>query len=211
MERATVDTAILATAISLLVFVSVSGVLGVGMRLASKNTLALTSANANQSIANMVDQIERHLQLAEDQARFIAERIESGEFDPQDRAMLGRLLTGGLAGVPQTEAVSLLGEVDHADDPRYRTYLASMPKEPHWVSPFWIERHEGTYFNRVHPVWRGGRFVGAAVATASIRELSAWVRKVGEGDSGTQFVLAWRDFGISFWRQYGRRISTPPI
>ncbi|MYD76532.1 MAG: HAMP domain-containing protein [Gammaproteobacteria bacterium] len=205
-------TVILATAISLLVFVSVSSVLGVGMWLASKNTLALTSANANQSIANMVDQIERHLRPAEDQARFIAERIESGEFDPQDRATLGRLLTGGLAGVPQTEAVSFfypglksffaaryeggrteLAEVDHAGDPRFRAYMASMPKEPHWVSPFWIERHEGTYFSRVHPIWRGGRFVGATVATASIRDLSAWVRKVGEGDPGTRFVLYGRD------------------
>ena len=201
-------TVTLATAISLLVLVSVGGVLGVGIWLAQKNTLALMSANANQSIANMVDRIERHLLPAEDQARFIAERVESGEFDPEDRATFGRLLTGGLAGVPQIESISFLdpglktfyaaryggsrielGEVDHADDPRYREYLAAMPEGPHWVPPYWIERHEGTYFSRVHPVRRGGRFVGAAAATASIRELSAYVRKVGEGDPGTRFVL----------------------
>ncbi len=201
-------TVTLATAISLLVLVSVGGVLGVGMWLANKNTLALMSANANQSIAGMVDRIERHLLPAEDQARFIAERVESGEFDPQDRATFGRLLTGGLAGVPQIESISFfypalvtfyaaryeggrteLGELDHSGDPRFREYLASMPKEPHWVPPYWIERHEGTYFSRVHPVRRDGKFVGAAVATASIRELSAWVRKVGAGGPGTRFVL----------------------
>jgi len=111
---------------------------------------------------------------AEDQARFIAERVESGEFDPEDRTTFGRPLTGGLAGVPQVESISFfypalttfyaaryeggrteLGELDHAHDPRYRTYLASMPKEPHWVPPYWIERHAGTYFSRVHPVRRG--------------------------------------------------------
>ena len=201
-------TVTLATAISLLVLVSVGGVLGVGMWLANKNTLALMSANANQSIANMVDRIERHLLPAEDQARFIAERIQSGEFDPQDRATFGRLLAGGLAGVPQIESISFLdpglktffaarygggrielGDVDHSDDPRYREYLASIPEEPHWVPPYWIERHEGTYFSRVHPVRRDGVFVGAAAATASIRELSSYVRKVGKGGPGTRFVL----------------------
>ena len=247
-------TVTLATAISFLVLVSVGGVLGVGMWLANKNTLVLMSANANQSIANMVDRIERHLLPAEDQARFIAERVESGEFDPQDRTTFGRLLTGGLAGVPQIESISFLdpglktfyaarygggrielGEVDHADDPRYREYLAAMPAGPHWVPPYWIERHEGTYFSRVHPVRRGGRFIGAAAATASIRELSAYVRKVGAGGPGTRFVLygrdrcwpihawrtaipvfrsktpcpAWRDFGIPSWRRYGGRRGAP--
>ena len=182
------------------------------MWLAGKNTLALMSANANQSLANMVDRIERHLLPAEDQARFIAERIESGAFDPQDRATFGRLLTGGLAGVPQIESISFLdtglktffaarhgddrlelGEVDHSDDPRYREYLASIPQGPHWVAPYWIERHGGTYFSRVHPVRRAGRLVGAAAATASIRELSAYVRNVGEGGPGTRFVLYGRE------------------
>ncbi|MDE0334048.1 MAG: adenylate/guanylate cyclase domain-containing protein [Defluviicoccus sp.] len=205
-------TVTLATAISLLVLVSVGGVLGVGIWLAGKNTLALMSQNANRSIAGMVDRIERHLLPAEDQARFIAERVESGEYDPEDRTTFGRLLTGGLAGVPQIESLSFfypalvtfyaaryeggrteLGEVDHSGDPRFREYLASMPKEPHWVPPYWITRHEGTYFSRVHPIRRGGRFVGAAVATASIRELSAWVRKVDAGGPGTRFVLYGRD------------------
>ncbi len=118
------------------------------------------------------------------------------------------MLTGGLAGVPQIESISFLdpglktffaaryeggrielGDVDHSDDPRYREYLASIPEEPHWVPPYWIERHGGTYFSRVHPVRRDGVFVGAAAATASIRELSAWVRKVGKGGPGTRFVL----------------------
>ena len=205
-------TVTLATAISLLVLVSVGGVLGAGIWLAGKNTLELMSANANQSLANMVDRIERHLLPAEDQARFVAERIERGEFDPEDRATFGRLLTGGLAGVPQIESISFLdtglktffaarygggrvelGEVDHSDDARYREYLATMPEGPHWVAPYWIERHRGTYFSRVHPVQRDSKFIGATAATASIRELSAYVRKVGKGDPGTRFVLYGRD------------------
>ena len=205
-------TVTLATAISLLVLVSVGGVLGAGIWLAGKNTLALTSANANRSLANMVDRIERHLLPAEDQARFIAERIESGEFDPHDRATFGRLLTGALAGVPQIESISFLDtalktflaarygrsrlelvELDHSRDPRFREYLKNRPQEPHWTLPFWIERHGGTYFSRAHPVHRDGGFIGVVAATASIRELSAYVRKTGEGDRGTRFILYGRD------------------
>ena len=205
-------TVTLATAISLLVLVSVVSVLGVGMWLAGKNTLALMSASANRSLANTADRIERHLLPAEDQARFIAERIESGEFDPHDRETFGRLLTGALAGVPQIESISFLDtavkvflaarygggrlelvELDHSNDPRFRDYLADRPKEPHWTRPFWIERHGGTYFSRAHPVRRDGRFIGVAAAAASIRELSDWVRKVGEGDPGTRFILYGRD------------------
>ena len=205
-------TVTLATAISLLVLVSVGGVLGVGIWLAGKNTLVLMSTNANQSIANTVDRIERHLLPAEDQTSFIVERIEKREIDPDDRAMFGSLLTGALAGVPQIESISFfepalrsffaarradgrleLDEVDHSGDSRFREYLASMPEEPHWVAPFWIERHKRTFFSRVHPMRRDGRFVGSAVATASIRDLSAYVRKVGKADSGTTFVLYGND------------------
>ena len=140
-------TVTLATAISLLVLVSVGSVLGVGIWLAGKNTLALMSANANRSIANTADRIEQHLLPAEEQSRFIAERIERGEIDPGDRRTFGRLLTGALAGVPQIESISFfdtdlksfyaarregrrleLGELDHSDDPRFRNYLANMPK-----------------------------------------------------------------------------------
>ncbi len=205
-------TVTLATAISLLVLVSVGGVLGVGMWLAGKNTLALMSANANQSIGNTADQIERHLLPAEDQAHFIAERIESGEIDPRDRATFGLLLTGALAGVPQIESISFLDTglrvflaarygggrlelvgLDHSQDLRFREYLATRPTEPHWAPPFWIERHGGTYFSRAHPVRRDGKFIGVTAATASIRELSAYVRKVDKGDPGTRFVLYGRD------------------
>ena len=83
-------------------------VLGVGVWLAGKNTLALMGLNANQGLANTVDRIEQHLRPAEDQARFIVRQIAKGEIDPNDRAAFGRLLTGALAGVRQIAAVSFV-------------------------------------------------------------------------------------------------------
>ena len=173
-------TITLATAISLLVLVSVGSVLGVGVWLAGKNTLALMSLNANQGLANTVDRIEQHLLPAEDQARFIARQIAKGEIDPNDRAAFGRLLTGALAGVRQIAAVSFVdtglksftaarregddaevSEFDLSRDPEIRRNRGMMSGDPQWAAPVWRGRHGKTFFNLVHPVQRGGRFIGA--------------------------------------------------
>ena len=205
-------TITLATAISLLVLVSVGSVLGVGVWLAGKNTLALMGQNANQGIANAVDRLEQHLRPAEDQARFIARRIEKGEIDPEDRAAFGRLLTGALAGVRQIEAVSFFDrrlvaltaarrdgddiEVHEADlsrDPQIRRHRPMLADDPQWAAPIWRDEHGKTFFNLVHPVRRDGRPIGAVVAIVSIRELSAFVRRTGRADPGTGFILYGRD------------------
>ena len=205
-------TITLATAISLLVLVSVGSVLGVGVWLAGKNTFALMGQNANQSIANGVDRLEQHLRPAEDQARFIARRIERGEIDPKDRAAFGHLLTGALAGVRQIEAVSFFDErlvaltaarreaenieVHEADlsrDPQIRGHRPMLAEDPQWAAPIWRDEHQKTFFNLVHPVRLDGRPIGAVVAIVSIRELSAFVRRIGKADPGTRFILYGRD------------------
>ena len=205
-------TITLATAISLLVLVSVGSVLGVGVWLASKNTFALMGQNANQGIANAVARLEQHLRPAEDQARFIARRIEKGEIDPKDRAAFGSLLTGALAGVRQIEAVSFFDErlvaltaarresenieVHEANlsrDPQIRRHRPILSEDPQWVAPLWRDEHKKTFFNLVHPVRRDGRPIGAVVAIVSIRELSAFVRRIGKADPGTRFILYGRD------------------
>ena len=205
-------TITLATAISLLVLVSVGSVLGVGVWLAGKNTLALMSLNANQGLANTVDRIEQHLLPAEDQARFIARQIAKGEIDPNDRAAFGRLLTGALAGVRQIAAVSFvdseltsftaarregddfrLSETDLSRDPQIRGNRSMLTEDSQWAAPVWREEHKKTFFNLVHPVRRDGKPIGAVVAIVSVRELSAFVRKVGNADPGTRFILYGRD------------------
>ena len=205
-------TITLATAISLLVLVSVGGVLGVGVWLAGKNTLALMSQNANRSIAGAVGRIERHLEPAERQARFIARRIESGEIDPGDRRAFGRLLTGALAGLRQISAVSFIDsslraftatrgdgdevrliDADLSGDAQVRREWAKGADEPQWIAPLWRSEHGRTSFNLVHPVQRGGALVGVVVAIVRIRELSAFVRSAGSADPGTRFILYGRD------------------
>ncbi|MGI9355428.1 MAG: hypothetical protein ACR2PF_09755, partial [Rhizobiaceae bacterium] len=62
-------TVTLATAIGILVLISVGSVLGIGVWLAQKNTFSLLSANAHLSVAAIADQINLHLKPTEHQTR----------------------------------------------------------------------------------------------------------------------------------------------
>ncbi|MYF87565.1 MAG: HAMP domain-containing protein [Rhodospirillaceae bacterium] len=78
-------------------------------------------------------------------------------------------------------------------DPQIRRHRPMLAGDPQWVAPLWRDEHKKTFFNLVHPVRRDGRPVGAVVAIVSIRELSAFVRRIGKADPGTRFILYGRD------------------
>ncbi len=210
-------TVTLATAISLLVLVSVGTVLGVGIWLAQKNTLTLLSNSATQNVAVIVQRIIQHLKPAEYQAQFIATRISSGDIDPNDRKIIGLTLTGALAATPQVDAVMFIrpnlqtdfagrtgpsGKVsfrtiDYSDDPivRKRTreaYLAARQSRDlgaRWIAPVWREQPKKTYMIVGYPVWRDDEWIGSVVAIVSVRELSEFLSKTTSADSGRRFIL----------------------
>ncbi|MCY4309739.1 MAG: cache domain-containing protein, partial [Rhodospirillaceae bacterium] len=214
-------TVTLATAISLLVLISVGTVLGVGIWLAQKNTLTLLSENATQNVAVIVQRISQHLKPAEYQAQFIATRISSGDIDPNDRKIIGLTLTGALAATPQVDAVMFIrpslqadfagrtgpsGKVsfqtiDYSDDPivRERTreaYLAARQSRDlgaRWIAPVWREQPKKTYMIVGYPVWRDDEWIGSVVAIVSVRELSEFLSKTTSADSGRRFVLYGRN------------------
>lgn len=205
-------TITLATAISLLVLISVGGVLGIGVWIAQKNTIALTSANANQSVENTVAQIRQHLIPAEQQASFIAKRISKGDIDPNDRKAFGRMLVGALAAARQIEAVIFidpklmsyaagrpdddnfnLEAFDYSKDPEVRRRLATATDSPKWTAPIWSDRYKKTYLNLGYPIRRDGELIGAVVSVVSVRALSSFVGAAGGADAGTRFILYGRD------------------
>ncbi len=206
-------TVTLATAIGLLVLVAVGTVLGVGVWLAQKNTVALLSANAEQAVTAAADRIRQHLLPAEYQARFIAERIAKGEIDPTDRKAFGRMLIGALAAAPQIEAVMFIDrklrsftagrdreagtvgidEFDYSRDPIIRKAMAGARQGPVWGPPIWRKRFKKTYLNLAYPVVRKGRVIGAVVAVVTVRQLSIFVSKSRLQSAGRVFVLYGRD------------------
>ncbi|MHA1538075.1 MAG: adenylate/guanylate cyclase domain-containing protein [Alphaproteobacteria bacterium] len=206
-------TITLASAIGLLVLVSVGTVLGVGVWLAQKNTVALLSANAGQSIDAAVNRVKQHLRPAEYQARFISQRIARGEIDPKDRKAFGRMLVGALAAAPQIEAIIYIGldlrafsagrepktgrvgvaKIDYTSDPIIRKNMARIRHGSFWGPPIWRQQTKKTYLNLAYPVKRGGKLVGAVVAAVPVRELSGFVGGMALRDVGRVFILYGRE------------------
>ena len=203
----------LATAIGLLVVVAVGGVLGVGVWLAHKNTFALLSANAHQSVTAAASRIRQHLDPAARQAEFIAELIETGAAHPGDRDNFGRLLTGAMAAAPQVDAVMfidtrfrailagrdrrqdrvLLVGIDYSGDPAIRAALRAARDAPQWGPPVWRENRGKTFLNHAHPVIHRGTYIGAVVAVVSVQELSEFIGTAEFESAGRRFILYGRD------------------
>ncbi len=212
-------TVTLATAIGLLVLVSVGTVLGVGVWLAQKNTIALLSANAEQSVTAAVNRIKQHLRPAEYQARFISARIARGEIDPGDRKQFGRMLVGALAAAPQIEAVMFIdknlrsfaagrdretgkvevNEFDYSRDPIIRKAMAEVVQGSVWGPPIWRKRFKKTYLNLAYPVVHKGQTIGAIVAVVSVQQLSSFVSESRLHATGRVFILYGRDRVLAHW------------
>lgn len=206
-------TVTLASAIGLLMLVSVGTVLGVGVWLAQKNTIALLSVNAEQSVTAAVNRIKQHLRPAEHQAKFIAERIAKGEIDPTNHEQFGRMLIGALAAAPQIEAVLFIdmklwafsagrdretGKVeiekfDYSRDPIIRKAMAKGVRAAGWGPPIWRDQFKKTYLNLAYPVVRQGQVIGAIVAVVTVRQLSIFVGEAPLHATGRVFILYGRD------------------
>ncbi len=210
-------TVTLATAIGVLVLISVGSVLGVGVWLAQKNTFSLLSANAHLSVVATADQVKLHLQPTEHQTGFLAERIAKGEVDVSDRQQFGLLLTGALAAAPQIEAVMfidtnfqafeagrdrenstvVLDEVDYSQDPVIRNNMTEILDSPRWGTPVWRDRYQKTYLNLAHPVFQNEEYIGVIVAVVSVQQLSGFVRDTAQQDAGRRFILYDRDYVLA--------------
>jgi adenylate cyclase len=206
-------TITLVTAIGLLTLISVGVVLGVGVWLTQKNTFALLSDNAHQSVSTATDRIKTHLSPAENQVRFIAERINVGDVDVTDRDRFGDLLSGALAAAPQIETVMFIdkrlqayfahyqrplgkvtkGVLDYSQDPIIQKKMADREPGAHWGEVIWRESTDNTYLNVSYPVVLKGVFVGVVVATVTVEHLSDFVDQATAYDGGRRFILAGKD------------------
>ncbi len=203
----------LATAIGLLVLISVGSVLAIGAWLAQKNTFSLLSKNADLSVSASINRLTQHLKPSKYQAQFLAGRIANGDIDPDDKLAFTNLLTGALAAAPQINAVIYFdnqlrsfsvgrnrtstpifqNNADLSQDPVIRQNMKRAASGEFWGPPIWRERYKSTYLNYAHPVRRDGKFIGAVVSVVSVRKLSNFV---GEGklvQAGQRFILYGRD------------------
>ncbi|MGD9535689.1 MAG: adenylate/guanylate cyclase domain-containing protein [Alphaproteobacteria bacterium] len=213
-------TVTLATAIGLLVLISVGGVLGLGIWIAKENTFSLLSRSAHQGITANVAQVEQHLAPAAAQARFVGERVARGEIDPADQDRLALLLTGALAAAPQIAAVLFIDPqlqaltvgrnpendrvgievVDYAADPVIREAMSRPEPAPSWGPPVWRDRYGMTFLNYLYPVVRDGTFLGVVISVISVEQLSSFVAARERETAGTGFILYGNDLVLAHGR-----------
>ena len=227
-------TITLVLAMGVLVLTTAGVVFGVGAWIAQKNTFDLLSENAYERMVADSSQVESHLQPAEHQTQFIANRISSGKVDPTDHADFGSLLIGALAGVPQIEAVLFtdinlqtliatrdvsneqikLEKIDNTDDEIVRNNLIKVAEGPVWLPPIWREDFQKTFLTRAHPVLREGEYLGAIVAVVSVAQFSNFISDEGFEGSGNRFVLYGRDSVLAHWLmavEYPNRSTDNPL
>ncbi len=227
-------TITLAAAIGLFVLVTAGSVLAIGVWLAAKNTYALLSANAHQAVSAASHRVKVHLRPAQQQAKYLAQRISVGTVDPTDRERLGQLLIGSLAAAPQIEAVMFidrdfktllagrnnkdatvaLNEVDYSNDPFIVHAMSKLTRGAFWGAPIWRPATKKTYLNLAFPVLRNGHYLGAIVSVVSIEELSSFVSGPGFQTTGNRFILYGRDHVLAhrlLERGYPGRSANAPL
>ncbi len=206
-------TVTLAVSISMLVFIAVITVLGIGLWSGLRNTVVLLRDKAEIAVTTISDKVRDHLAPAESQLTFISRLIASGQLDPQDRTRLVATLTGALAGAPQISALLFVNSkletliagrapegvrIFERDDAGDATMMqafeeARTAKRPKWGEPLWRDLPKETMLNLRLGVRRQDELIGVLIAAVSVRRLSAYLGRLDPVQGGNVFVLYGRD------------------
>ena len=225
--RFSITTALMLV-IGLLTLVSVGTVLGIGIWLGQKNTFALLGENAQQAVQANVNSVRQYLSPVEKEARFLAERIASGELDPGNHREMELVFTGVLAAAEQIERLMFVDLelqafvtryrrrfdevnstiVDYAGDPIVVERMRELTPGANWGKPEWRESARKTYLDLAYPVYRDGEFAGAIMALLPLRHLSEFISSYRLGEAGNLFVLSGRDQVLGHSRMRRNRRHT---
>ncbi len=214
----------LAVSLGLLVLVSVASVLAIGLWSGRANTLSLLGDKAELAISAAIGQIEKHLDPAEDQVRFIAELVAKGALEVADQGRFSDFLTAALAAAPQVMALvfidaqhQLLGvertddgvRVYHADYSGDATVQGAVARAREaetleWGPPAWRPRFELTILNLRQPLRHQGAYLGVLVAVVSVAELSDYLAGLSTLIGNNAFILYDRDRVLAHAQLIGR-------
>lgn len=193
---------------------AVVGVLSVGLVSGYQNTVDLLRQKAELLIASERDLTRQYLEAARNQVDFIAERISSGEIEPDSSDEFTSLVMGALAATPQIvmlqfvdESYQLVGAERRDDDwlPLFLSVrgdddlkgLADTAKEDltaFWGAPLWREELGEALLNYNRPVTSGGRYLGTVSALVSVSRLSEFISDLETDFGANAFILYGRDW-----------------
>lgn len=205
----------LAGAIGLAMLVSLGLVLWLTLGTARDNTLALLRDKAQLVLTLVQARTDQFLAPAEALTAEVARRIAQGEIDPADQRRLVDALGYAMAAAPQLNAAVYVDpsgwllsiyrktdgtfgwdREDWSADPVIVEAVREMGEDDwrdgRWGEPFYSAGAGSTLVYFAHPVRMAGA-LGFVVATATIRDLSAFIASIDAPGQIGAFILYGRD------------------
>ncbi len=190
-----------------LMVIAVSTVLGIVLITSLANTRDLLIDVATSSMNSTKKDVINLLSPAEEQIRFLANMIHSGQVDPHNRKKIGEFLTAGLAGTPQIQAIAFISRdfkvdavnrqtsstVFHEDTVNKNT-KETVNKLRESAASSWgpvthIPDLKLSFLNFGQPITKDGKFVGVLLAAIPVTELDrVMTHSLGNAEE-TKFVL----------------------
>lgn len=189
----------------LLLTVSVTSVLFMGISTARKNTDELLSVNIELVLDAISARIDAHLKPVEQQAVQISRAFKNGTISLEDRHQLKAYLSGHLSSSPQVSAFGIvrLGypmtaissldfEMSELPWPRragFKTLIQEIAKDrkPRWRPPVWSVKLKQAISTHYTALEVDGQFMGVLVQTVPVAELSRFLNRQDMMD-GVPFI-----------------------
>ena len=193
-----------------LIAITIGAVLWTSLSGAKDNLLRLLGASGEALVDAMIEQVESHLDGAENQAEFIADLIAGGTLDLDEEERLRDILVGSLAGSPEiygiafvTEDIRMVGvgrgpnglihrDESWKDDANTRAWMrwAEESDGPVWTGVNWISDLDEPGLIYLQPVRVRDRFRGAILSIVTLRALSEYIAAISDQTELTSFILA---------------------
>lgn len=215
---------VLAFSFGTLVVITVVIVLGISLRSGLTNTRDLLVDKANAAMAATQNDFIELLNPVAYEAVYIAELINAGRIDVNNREQLADFLLGAIAGTPQINTLTFVTpdlqvtsshrqskeilRFDESKDPVAKQSIADLAtrRKGSWGPLVYVPTLRQTVLNFREPVFQDGKFVGALIATITVSTVNTRMNAAPSLAKSKRFILYGNDRVIT--EQEGSHSST---
>ena len=205
----------LTISVGLLVILAVGLVLLVQWNVSRKILTDLAGRVVIRNLEVVSQGIDGHLNPVLEHVEYLADLVEGGQYDIDDRTRLADLLIGSVAASPQIGSVVILDADGLAvrvrrvgKSGRYDVTIPNLGKiaafraalneakerdAGYWADLFYNPEIQTTFINYRRPLRKNGRFVGLIAAAVSVEDLSKLVSDQGDRFGNTTFLMYGQD------------------
>ncbi len=198
---------VLAFSFGTLVVITVIIVLGISLISGLTNTRDLLTDKASAAMAAAQNDFVELLNPAAYEAVYIAELINAGRIDINDREQLADFLLGAIAGTPQINTLTFVApdlrvtashrqskeilRFDESKDPVAKRGIADLAarEKGSWGPLVYVPTLQQTVLNFREPVFQDEKFVGALIATITVSTVNTRMNAAPTLGNSKRFIL----------------------